>query len=274
MADPDLPRPETHGPYLRERRGAGLPVLFVHGNGVDHRSLLPLDAAVARAGGCERWYLDLPGFGRTAALPGAGELTHYANWLDNALRQLFGTQRFALVAHSMGALLAQEVADRLPEQVAGLVLLAPVIYPQISMRNLPEHRIIVENEELMDGLESADRAAYSKQSVIRTEENWERFKCFVLPGLRAANLRAMARLTKNYELTPLPVQREHQQNFPVLAISGQQDHVVGYRDVLDLHRRYRRLTVEVITEAGHNLHIDQPVPVGHLIERWAKQITA
>ena len=43
--------------------GSGLPVVAIHGNGVDHRLLLSLDDALAEAGGLERWYVDLPGFG-------------------------------------------------------------------------------------------------------------------------------------------------------------------------------------------------------------------
>lgn len=44
------------------RRGAGVPLLFVHGNGVDHRMMLALDDAFDAANAWERIYLDLPGF--------------------------------------------------------------------------------------------------------------------------------------------------------------------------------------------------------------------
>ena len=69
--------------------GDGLPVVFVHGMGVDHRSLMLLDeaflcpesgAAASRA--LKRIYLDLPGFGRTPALPArACGLPEMADWL-------------------------------------------------------------------------------------------------------------------------------------------------------------------------------------------------
>ena len=52
--------------------GDGLPVVFVHGMGVDHRSLMLLDEAflcpesgAAATRLLKRIYLDLPGFGRT-----------------------------------------------------------------------------------------------------------------------------------------------------------------------------------------------------------------
>ncbi len=58
--------------------GSGLPVVAIHGNGVDHRLWLSLHDALAEAGGLERWYVDLPGFGSTPALagPSRGSRTH------------------------------------------------------------------------------------------------------------------------------------------------------------------------------------------------------
>ena len=54
------------------RRGSGVPLVAVHGNGVDHRLLLALDDCFAQGGDWERIYLDLPGFGETAPLDDAG----------------------------------------------------------------------------------------------------------------------------------------------------------------------------------------------------------
>lgn len=51
------------------RRGTGVPLVMVHGNGVDHRLLLELDEVFAAPGRWERIHVDLPGFGRSPALP-------------------------------------------------------------------------------------------------------------------------------------------------------------------------------------------------------------
>lgn len=57
-------------PYCAiEGNDDGLPVVFVHGMGVDHRSLMMLDKAFDGNDSIRRIYLDLPGFGRTPALP-------------------------------------------------------------------------------------------------------------------------------------------------------------------------------------------------------------
>ena len=51
-------------PYCAiEGNDDGLPVVFVHGMGVDHRSLMMLDKAFDGNDSIRRIYLDLPGFG-------------------------------------------------------------------------------------------------------------------------------------------------------------------------------------------------------------------
>jgi pimeloyl-ACP methyl ester carboxylesterase len=48
--------------------GEGLPVLALHGAGVDHREVMAcLDPVLAAVSGYRRIYLDLPGMGRTPA---------------------------------------------------------------------------------------------------------------------------------------------------------------------------------------------------------------
>ncbi len=56
------------------RRGAGTPVLFIHGNGVDHRLLSDLDDVFASddGDGWERIYVDLPGVRADPAADRAG----------------------------------------------------------------------------------------------------------------------------------------------------------------------------------------------------------
>ncbi|SCL13576.1 hypothetical protein [Micromonospora inyonensis] len=62
------------GPPNVGRKGDGLPLVAIHGNGVDHPLLLALDDCPAEPGCGERIYLDLPGFGGTPPLDGTGGL--------------------------------------------------------------------------------------------------------------------------------------------------------------------------------------------------------
>ena len=254
------------------RRGSGIPLVLIHGNGVDHANLLPLDPAFERIGGFERIYVDLPGFGGTRPLEAPGGLPELAGWLERQIRELVGSRSFALLGQSMGGLLAQEIADRMEEQVRGLALLAPVVYPQAAERNVPPRRVLAPNPRLLAELNSADRAHYEQMSVLQDQANWLRFREHVLPGILSANLRAMSRLSKRYFLDPLPVGRAVRHEFAVLLLCGRQDHVVGFEDSRNLLERYANAEHLILDRAGHNLHIDQPVKVGQKLEAWAQSV--
>ena len=59
MTDRTAPPRTPEHPHV-VRRGTGTPLVLVHGNGVDHRLLLPLDDALAEAGAVSYTHLTLP----------------------------------------------------------------------------------------------------------------------------------------------------------------------------------------------------------------------
>ena len=253
------------------RRGEGIPLLFVHGNGVDHRLLLDLDD-VFDDGGWERLYLDLPGFGGTPALGGDGGLPALADWLDAAAGELTGGRPFAVVGNSLGGLLARELAARHPEQVLGLALLAPVVDPDHSRRTVPEQTVLRRDEELLRSLKPGEALKYQEMAVVQSRENWERFRTAALPGLKTADSRAMDRLAERYFLDPAPDARLGGYAKPVLIVAGRQDHVVGFEDQESLAGRFPDARYAALDEAGHNVHLDQPEAVRDLLREWVARI--
>jgi pimeloyl-ACP methyl ester carboxylesterase len=95
------------------------PVVFVHGAGGTHQHWLyqVRDLADSRT-----FALDLPGHGRSE---GAGwdSVSAYADWLI-AFLDAAGLDRAVLVGHSMGGAIAQDMALRHSNRVAGLGLVA------------------------------------------------------------------------------------------------------------------------------------------------------
>ncbi len=94
-------------------------VVFLHGAGMD-RSIW---ASQTRAFGGRGWdalAVDLPGHGGSAG-PALGDIGAMADW-TLALLTAAGSERAALVGHSMGALIALEAAARAPERVTRLAL--------------------------------------------------------------------------------------------------------------------------------------------------------
>lgn len=254
------------------RRGTGVPVVFLHGNAVDHRLLLGLDDVFATDGQWERFHLDLPGFGATPALPEPGGLPEIADWIDDTVTALLGDRSFAVVGMSMGGLLARDLAARRPEQCLGLALLAPVVDPVHANRTVPEPVVLAEDPDLIASLDPADATAYTQLAVVQSRENWERFRTTALPGLRAADVDAMDRLAQHYVLDPAPDGRLSGFDRPVLIVTGLQDAVVGFEDQEALARLFPRSTVVTLDRAGHNVHLDQPDRVRAALAEWAEDV--
>lgn len=252
------------------RRGDGTPLIAIHGNGVDHRLLLALDEPLATTGRWERIYLDLPGFGGTTPLDGKGGLPELAQWVLDTVSGIVADRPFALMGNSLGGLLARHVISAFPDQVLGAALLAPVVDPDPSHRVTPERSVLEVDPVLMDELSTQDREGFSEITVRQIRETWEAFRTFALPGIRAADPRAMERLAGRYVLDPMPEAAQAPFTRPVLLVTGRQDHVVGYRDQLDLLDHYPHATYLALDGAGHNVHLEQPEIVTAALRQWVR----
>jgi flavin reductase (DIM6/NTAB) family NADH-FMN oxidoreductase RutF/pimeloyl-ACP methyl ester carboxylesterase len=105
------------------RAGSGAPVLLIHGVGMDAAIWRP--QIVAMQDRFDLVAIDLLGHGASPLPPENADLSDFA---DQAIRLLdhLGLGRVAVVGHSMGALVAQDIALRAPSRVASLVCLNAV----------------------------------------------------------------------------------------------------------------------------------------------------
>lgn len=194
-------------PYCAiEGNDDGLPVVFVHGMGVDHRSLMMLDKAFDGNDSIRRIYLDLPGFGRTPALPEhACGLPEMADWLQTAIDGLVGKAApFAMVGNSMGGALVREVLAREPRRVAGMVLIAPVVDPQHAGRHVAEHVVAQPNPKLTHSLPQEQVFDFITMGVNQSFDAWRRYQRFILPGVALCDRAACERLDQRYWLADNP----------------------------------------------------------------------
>jgi pimeloyl-ACP methyl ester carboxylesterase len=109
---------------------AALPcIVFIHGAQHDH-SVWILQSRYLAHHGCAVLALDLPGHGRSEGAP-AKSVEAIAERLTAALAPL-ATPRFLLAGHSMGSLIALEIARRLGERIAGVALLGTAAPMRVS----------------------------------------------------------------------------------------------------------------------------------------------
>ncbi|MFT3853750.1 MAG: alpha/beta fold hydrolase [Ilumatobacteraceae bacterium] len=110
--------------------GRGLPVLFLHGWGLDHevyrRSLRRLTAR-----GCRVVAPSLPGFGHSDELPvWERTLAGYARWVERFLDAVGADEPVLILGHSFGGGIATRFAHDHPERVRFLVVLNAVGDPR------------------------------------------------------------------------------------------------------------------------------------------------
>jgi pimeloyl-ACP methyl ester carboxylesterase len=256
-----------------ETRGWGTPVVLVHGNPVDHRSLLVLDGAFeASPLAWERHYVDLPGFG--ASPPGDIEPSTRA--LAEALvawaADRFGRTRFAVLAASSGAMPARHLVAELGNQVLGLALLGPVLIADRASRRRPERSVVVADQALLDGLEPAVRAEYEPTSVVQTAANVALYQRYIMPGLTGYNHDFIAAMNAHYGLDSWPETRFGRFDGPSLIVTGRQDWITGYEDQFALLRHYPRATYAVLDAVGHNTFIDGLDLVRPLLTDWLARL--
>jgi pimeloyl-ACP methyl ester carboxylesterase len=103
-----------------------LQIIWLHGWGQTHASLLPLAELMEKR--AANILFDLPGFGATERLETGATTVDYAAALGEELSPLQAGKRI-LVGHSFGCRIALRLAAQRPELVTGLVLIAPAGLP-------------------------------------------------------------------------------------------------------------------------------------------------
>lgn len=113
--------------------GSETAVLMVHGIvGTPHHFDFLLSAVPAS---CSIYRIWLPGHGGDIAAFGRASMAQWRSAVSEKVKQILTShKRLYIVAHSMGCLFALQEAIRLPEQIAGLFLLAVPLYPRLTFR--------------------------------------------------------------------------------------------------------------------------------------------
>ena len=165
-----------YGPVNYVEHGGGLPVVVLHGGGVDHRETASFfEPVFEHAKGFRRIYPDLPGMGRSPAGPMIRSAENVLEALIEFSGDASGGEPYLLAGHSAGTYYARAMALTIPKQIAGLALICPLL-PENP--DVPEHRVLVSD------VESADRD-FTEYFVIQTPEMLDRYERFVAPGGQA-----------------------------------------------------------------------------------------
>jgi pimeloyl-ACP methyl ester carboxylesterase len=187
--------------------------------------------------------------------------------------EVIGEEAFLVAGHSFGGYLARAIANRRPDQVAGLAVICSLGGEQEQGDEHPEHVVVHAADNLdVDGtLEPEMAAEFRDYLVVQTPETLRRFQETVAPGVALADQAAMERMSAQWQLRTAPEQGPPYTS-PTLILAGRQDSTVGYAAAWRLLEHYPRATLAVLDHAGHALPHEQPGLLGALLRGWLARV--
>lgn len=249
--------------------GDGVPVLMLHGAGVDHREMVgAMEPIFGGLSNFRRIYPDLPGMGQTPASVTLNSAEDVLDLLLAFVDGVVGAGQFRLMGHSAGAYYARAIAGRRPEQVAGLALICPL---GENVRDLPAHQVLHASVDPGRTLGPAEESVFRDYFVVQTQATLERYKEYVVPALGLVDEAGLERIGQHWRFSTSP-EEGPPYPCPVLIVTGRQDSTVGYASQWDLLEHYPRATFAVLDRAGHALPHEQPGLIKALTTEWLDRV--
>lgn len=247
----------------------GSPVVLVHGFRGDHHGLDGIARAiVARAPELRAIVPDLPGFGKTHAVPGrTHDLDLYGEWLKSfTAAEEVGASGFAILGHSFGSLV---VANALSQGMSphSTTLINPISAPALDGPQAIATKLASGYYRLAALLpEAAARALLSNPQIVRLmsefmaktrdrslrvwihEQHDQYFSQFsdsttLLDAFRASVSHTVVEYVDAFRA-------------PTLLIVGDKDDITPLNKQLELTRRMRDARLRIAPGVGHLVHYE------------------
>lgn len=264
---------------VRETPGAAKdlpPALFVHGLGGSSMNWTALGLLLNDT--VRGFAPDLPGFGRTPAVPGLGGIRQQAELLDRLIDSELD-QPVHLFGNSMGGAAAVALAARSPEKVASLTLISPALpHPRASASavwftavstprlgkavlertaRLPFERRLKASLAIIFGdpkaLPPEVLAAYEEELRRRDAQPWG-YQA-TLEGARSVLLSTLAPPRRSLWADAAKVR------CPVLLVYGGKDRLVDAKIRTKAHRSFADARLLYLPKSGHVAQMEHPQEV-------------
>ncbi|HEY0373609.1 MAG TPA: alpha/beta hydrolase [Amnibacterium sp.] len=256
--------------------GTGPTLLLVHGFRGDHHGLEPV---IAYLPGVHIVAPDLPGFGRSAAMPGEHSIDGYAAWLARFAAEVGLDESAIVLGHSFGTIVvAAALAAGLPADRA--ILVNPIAAPALAGPNalgtrlaslyyrvgalLPERLggALLKNRLVVRG--SSIVLAKTRDPKLRRWIHNQHDRYFSGYASRRVVLEAF-RASVTHDVTEYAARI----TLPVHLVAAEHDDITFVKDVEALQRMLPDATLTVIPEVGHLVHYETPEAAAREIGRFA-----
>lgn len=236
--------------------GEGSPLLLIHGFSDTGHSFSLLAPHLA---GRRLVTADLPGHGASPMAEGPWRLGACALAMAGLIETL-RLQRPVLVGHSLGAMVAVEIAARRPELVGGLALLAGAIRPAI----MPDHAMAAGVRGLRDPIAPND-PFFGYWHACRSDVPRDFLAALAqdAASMPASRWRAILDELGRIDLTASAARIRAD----TLLICGANDPLFGEPHRRDLCAAFPQATCLRLEGCGHNPHWEEPALVADAIAR-------
>ncbi len=258
-------------------RGAGRPVVLLHGNAVTGDDYNPSGVAERLVGAFRVIIFDRPGFGHSDRPRGRGwTAAEQADVIHAALSRL-GVGPAVVVGHSWGTLVALALAERHPAGVAGLVLVSGYYFPvpRVDALLVAPAAVPVLGDVLrhtVSPLFGWLTMPLMKRAMFAPAPMTERFRreYSTALALRPSQLRATASdgALMMSDAKGLSA-RYGELSMPVAIVAGSGDKVVGPDHAERLREAVPNGTLRTVEGAGHMVHHSATQQVVEAIEEAA-----
>ncbi len=239
-----------------------IPLVFVHG--FMGGSAQWDDQTKALAEHCETITLDLPGFGRNAHLPALNTIDGFAEWVIAQLNHR-DVSRFNLLGHSMGGMIAQEVAFRVPDQIEKLIL-----YATGAVGVLPGRFETIAQSKARASAEGA------QASARRIAASW------FLHGAASPAFEACAAIAERTGLDAVLAGLDAMEAWSgedalghltcdTLLIWGDRDRTYPWSQIEKLWKNIPQTSLSVFPNSAHAVHLEYPGPFNDVLLNHLQQ---
>lgn len=198
--------------------------------------------------------LELPGHGQSS-LSGEENINAYARWVRLAAGELFPSQPFVLVGHSMGGAIVLELATKPPVEMKGIVLVgtgAKLGVSQAIFQMLTE-----DPEAFFQSMEVFAFSVTASQEVRKRLVNATR-RC--PPAIILKDFRACDRFDIRDRIGDI--------RLPTLIITGRDDQLAPVKYAKYLHENISDSHLVLIANAGHMVMAEQPALLNEALEKF------
>ena len=226
-------------------------IVFIHGGEQDH-SAWALQSRYFAYHGRNVLVPDLPGHGRSKG-PALASITALADWVADLL-DATAIEQTSMAGHSMGSLIALELAARHPQRVARLALLGTAVPMPVA-------------EPLLEAARANEHAALDMINVW-SHGNRAHFGGNTAPGMwmLGTNMRLMERQARDVLYADFKACNDYalgtnaagNVKCPVLIIAGRRDQMTPPRAAQELARSVSHAQTVLLEDTGHAMLAEQP----------------